>query len=121
MQRIARDGIAAASATYRTATNVVAQRLKVRADHTDFPKEDFLRQVGLIEPKSRERAMKFYDLGVRRGVKQATDWFADGTIKYQHHNVVAPTTLTVKSKIKFSGSQWQPRRVKIKTEDIGFQ
>src|ERR1035437_8581358 len=118
MRDIARDGIAAASATYRKATNVVAQRLKVKADHTEFPKEDFFRHVGLIEPKSRARAMKFYDLGVRRGVKKATDWFADGTIKYQDHNVVAPATLTLKSKIKFSGSKWQPHRSEEHTSEL---
>src|SRR5439155_13193198 len=109
-------GIKAACATYRKATNAVAERIKVRVVHTESPEEDFFRHVGLIEPKSRERAMKFYDLGVHRGMKQATDWFADRTIKYQDGNVVAPRTLKVKSKIRFSGSKWQPHKVNIKTE-----
>lgn len=121
MSKNTQNPIGVASATYRKASNAIAERLKVNPDHSEFPEEDFFRIVGLIDPNSTARAIKFYDIGVRRGLKQATDWFADGTIKYRDHSVVAPERLTVKSKIKFCGSKWRRHRVHVKTEDVGFE
>ena len=121
MARRTREEIAAASKTYRVATNTVAKHLKVEPKHSRIPGEDFSRIAELIEPKSRERALKFYDLGVRRGLKQATDWFADGKVKRKGAAVVAPSKMTVRSKIRFSGEKWRPHKVVVETEDIGFE
>ncbi len=116
-----KEGIAAASATYRKATNEVASRLRVEAEHTKYPKDDFMRIAGRIDENSKRRALAFYELGLRRGLRRATDLFADRTIRYRKGAVEAPARLKVNVRIKFSGSQWQSRSFTIKTKDIGFK
>lgn len=121
MHKISKEGVAASSATYRKVTSEIAKRLKVKAYHTQFPSEDFVKIANLIGEKSKERALQFYELGLRRGLRKATDWFADGTIHYKDGEVEAPAILKVKVKIKFSGSGWQKHSFGIKTKDIGFR
>ncbi len=121
MAKTSKDGIAAASATYRTGTKLVAKQLKLKPTHTQSPSEDFRRIVGQIDPESRKRALKLYRLGLRRGLRKATDWFADETIKYKNGCVYAPPILKIEVGIKFSGLSRQTHSFKVKAKDIGFK
>ena len=121
MAKRSTDGIAAASATYRAGNKLVAKQLKLKPTHTDRPSEDFKRIVSRIDPESRKRAVKLYHLGLRRGLRKATDWFADETIKYRNGYVYAPPVLEIEVGIKFSGLPRQTHSFKVKAKDIGFR
>lgn len=122
MSKGTKESNSTAAATYRIATNEIARRLKVPPSHTRYPKDDFMKIAELIDKKSKGRALAFYGLGLRRRLRKATDWFADGTItKRKGEQVEAPSKLKIDVKIKFAGSGWESRSFKIKTKDIGFR
>ena len=70
----------ASSKTYRHATNLLADELDVEPDHTDRPSEDYSRAVDLVGDKLRERARKYYRLGIRRGFIDACDRMLQGDL-----------------------------------------
>ncbi|MBI4739733.1 hypothetical protein HY772_09440 [Candidatus Woesearchaeota archaeon] len=76
----------------------------------------------LIDKKSKRCALALYELGLLRGLRKATDWFADGTITGRKNGEVeAPSKLKIDIKIKFAGAAWESHSFKIKTKDIGFK
>jgi hypothetical protein len=83
--------------------------------------EDFMRIVSRIDPESRRRALKLYRLGLRRGLREATDWFADETITCKNGCVYAPRILEMKVGITFSGLARRSHTFGLKAKDIGFK
>ena len=103
-----KEVIGAASATYRKATNEVAQRLlKSEPVHTKSPSKDFQEVLDLAEAKVDEKALEWYRRGLVRGLTKATDWILDGTISYKSSKLEAPQELEINVKIKISGKKWE--------------
>ena len=116
-----KEGIKAASATYRKATNLVAKKLKVDPDHSEYPSDDFKELTELIPDKIKKKALKWYRMGIRRGFIKATDMMLDEKIYFEKDAVYCPDSFEVKVKTKFSGEKWVRRKIAIKAKDIGFK
>jgi hypothetical protein len=116
-----KEGIKAASATYRKATKQVSKKLKVDFKHSKYPSDDFKEIVGLIPKKIKEKALKWYKMGIRRGLMKATGMMLDGEIYRKGNTVYCPSRFDVRVKTRFSGEEWVQKKYKIKAEDIGFE
>ncbi|WP_263080163.1 hypothetical protein [Endozoicomonas sp. Mp262] len=112
--------IAAASATYRKATNKIAEAAKLEPRHTANPSDDFLEIVEDMSDAMKTKALDWYERGIKRGMKKATDLMLDGKIYREENIVYAPEEIAVKARIKFSGGEWQPFQLNVKAKDIGF-
>ena len=89
----------ASSKTYRRATNLLADELDIEPDHTDRPSEDYINAVDLVGDKLRERARKYYRLGIRRGFIAACDRMLRGDLSLDGdtlHLSDGGVTITVK-------------------------
>lgn len=53
-----KEGIKAASATYRKATNIVAKKLKLDPEHSEYPSDDFKEIAELIPEEIKKKALK---------------------------------------------------------------
>ena len=111
----------AASATYRKATNEIAKQLKVDPEHTKFPSDDFQEMAEMIPGKRKEKALTWYEMGVKRGLSKATDMMLDGKIHLKGNTLYCRNSFAVKVKTKFAGEKWTKRKFTIKAEDIGFE
>jgi hypothetical protein len=116
-----KEGIEASSATYRETTKEVAKKLKVDAEHSNYPSDDFKEIIEMIPEKIKERAVKWYKMGIKRGLTKATDMMLDGEIYKKGNTVYCPNSFEVRVKTKISGEQWVKRKFEIKAEDIGFE
>lgn len=116
-----KEGIKASSATYRKATNEVAKQLKVEPDHTKYPSDDFLTISELIPGKMKEAALKWYKMGIKRGFSKATDMMVEGKFHVEASTLYGPKEIEFKVKTKFAGGKWTSRKIKIDSEDIGFE
>lgn len=113
--------IGAASATYRKAVNGIAEAIKVDPRHTKHPSEDFQDMIDEIPEAIREKALQWYERGIKRGMRKATDLMAEGEIYREGDTVHAPNIMKVNTKIKMSGGEWEKYSVTIKAKDIGFK
>jgi len=116
-----KESIKASSTTYRKATNEVAKKLKLKADHTKYPSDDFKEITDLIPDKIKDKALKWYKIGIKRGLMKATDLMLDGKIHKKGDTIYCPNSFDIKVKTKFSGEKWTKRKYKINAEDIGFE
>ncbi len=116
-----KEGIKAASATYRKATNEVAKHLKVKPTHTKIPGDDFKEITEMIPEKIKEKAIKWYEMGIKRGFINATDMMLNRKINLKGKKLYCPKKFDLKVKTKFSGEDWQKRNFIIKAKDIGFK
>lgn len=93
----------ASSKTYRHAVNILADELDVEPDHTDSPSEDYLRAVEVVGDKLRERARKYYRLGMRRGLIAACNKVLEGELTLDGDTLWMPNAgMTVKVKIRYA-------------------
>jgi hypothetical protein len=118
--RRTKEGIKAASATYRKATNEVAKHLKVDPEHTKIPSDDFQEITEMIPEKIKEKALKWYKMGIKRGFVKATDMMLDGKIHQKGKTLYGPNKFDIRVRTKFAGGNWVKRRFTIKAKDIGF-
>jgi hypothetical protein len=116
-----KEGIEASAATYRKATNQVAKKLKVDPEHTKYPSDDFKEIVKLIPEKIRNKALKWYKMGIKRGLTEATDMMADGKIYKKGNTVYCPGSIDINVKTKFKGEDWVKRSYKFTATHIGFE
>ena len=116
-----KESIKAASATYRKATNIVAKKLKVDSEHSDYPSDDFKEIAELIPEEIKKKALKWYKMGIKRGFVKATDMMLEKRVYKKGNAVYCPDSFKVKVKTKFSGENWMRRKYTIKTKDIGFE
>lgn len=112
---------AAASATYRKAINEIAEAVGKDPEHSRYPRTDFEAALESIPEAMREKALEWYERGIRRGLSTATDLMADKTIYLKDGVVYAPKTIKVKVRIKMSGTEWTSREFSIRSSDIGFE
>ena len=115
------EGVKAASATYRKATNAIADTIGTEPEHTGYPKEDFEKIIGELDGNANEIALKFYRLGLRRGMIKATDWVVDGTFKYDNGTLECPAAIEVKVKIKMPNEEVKKKKFTFKPKSIGFE
>lgn len=112
--------VSACSATYRRAVNKVAKAIKVQPNHTRFPSEDFEDIVSEIPDAMKSNAIGWYERGIKRGLRIATDLMANGEIYMSNNVVYAPPLIPVKTKVRFADSGWEVFKLNIDIEDIGF-
>jgi hypothetical protein len=102
---MADSSVGAASATYRKAVNGIADAIKTDPRHTKYPSDDFQDMLDEIPEAMREKALQWYERGIKRGMRVATDLMAEGEIYKEGDIVHAPNSMKVKSKIKMSGEE----------------
>jgi hypothetical protein len=69
---VANTLVGASSATYRTAVNKVAKAIKRKPRHTRYPSKDLDDIVRKIPGVLDQEIIKWYKLGVKRGMRKAT-------------------------------------------------
>jgi hypothetical protein len=116
-----RDSVAAASATYRKATNRVAKKIRVRPKHTRYPSDDFDAVADLIDVKTQKRALQWYKRGIRRGFIEACDALLDGRLELKAGSLYCPSKLVISVRTRFRGSDWKKRVFKFKSGDFDFE
>ncbi|MDC9521326.1 hypothetical protein PSH55_09355 [Pseudoalteromonas sp. Angola-31] len=115
------SSVAASCATYRKVVDGIAKAIKTVPHHTKYPSEDFREMIDEIPEAMREKALQWYERGIKRGMSKATDLMAKGEI-YREGNIVhAPKSIKVQTKIKVSGGAWEKYSVTVKAKDIGFK
>ncbi len=66
-------------------------------------------------------AMEWYEKGIQRGLKKATDMMAENAIYKENGVLHAPTSIQVCVKTRLNGESWEHRIIEITAEDIGFE
>lgn len=118
---MSKQSTAAASATYRKAVNRIAEVLDKDPDHSRYPSVDFDAAIESIPETMREKALEWYERGIRRGLSKATDLMADKTIYIEDGVVYAPKIIKVKVRTKMSGAEWAHHEFSIRSSEIGFE
>ncbi|KEZ69277.1 hypothetical protein AAY86_15090 [Pseudomonas amygdali pv. tabaci str. ATCC 11528] len=113
--------VAASSATYRKAVNRVAEALREPPNHSRYPSEDFEEIVDLIDEKSRDRAIQWYERGVRRGFIEATNAMLDGQLELKNNTLYCPSNVEISVRVKFRGEEWHKMRIKFTAKDLDFE
>jgi hypothetical protein len=118
---LAQDGGAASSKTYRFVVKEMAKKLKVKPINTRFPSDDFAIMADLIPEKIKRQALKWYEIGIRRGLTKATEMMLDGKMHKEGSTLYCPRKFEVNVKTRFSGGKWISRKYRIRATDIGFK
>ncbi len=66
-------------------------------------------------------AMAWYERGIRRGLKKATDLMLEDEIYKNEGMLHAPTTITINVKTRLNGEEWEERVIEVSAEEIGFE
>lgn len=113
------DGVGVACATYRIANKKVSrQLLKKRPTFTRFPKQDLDEVIERTEEKYEERMIKFYRLGLVRGIKKTLQLIENETITYDDIDFDIPEEIEIKVKLKFKGKEWESKNFSIECDEI---
>jgi hypothetical protein len=113
-----RDSRAAAPATYRKAVNKVAKSLRVEPTHTRYPSEDFELVAGLIDPKSRERALDWYRRGLCRGFREAV---VGGHLKVTNGVLTCiRKKVVIAVGVRFAGAKKKRKEFRFTANELGF-
>lgn len=113
--------VAGASAAKVNSAKRVAEVLGEDLVLTGKPNKDFENVVSKI-PRLRDRAaLKWYKLGVRRGLILGTDLVANGTIKQENGVLYAPKTIVANVRTRIAGGEWESRQLKFSASSIGFK
>ncbi|MBI4297537.1 MAG: hypothetical protein HY676_03300 [Chloroflexi bacterium] len=116
-----KEGIKASSATYRKATNEVVKQLKIGFEHTKYPSDDFQAVSEIIPEKLKEKALKWYKIGIKRGFNKATSMMLEGKFHLEESTLYGPRQIEVKVRTRFDGERWISRKIKIDADEIGFE
>ena len=112
---------AVASATYRKAVNKIADALRIDPQHTRYPSEDLDIHADQIDEKSKERALKMYRKGLRRGFINACDAILEGDLELKKNILYAPKKVTISVRIKFKGKKWKTEEFEFSSDELGFK
>jgi hypothetical protein len=99
---------------------MVTETLRIPPNHTRYPSGDFETVTGLIDEKAKERALQWYERGIRRGFIEACDAFLDGQLELKAGTLYCPSKVVISVRVKFRGDDWQNRDFEFKAEDIDF-
>jgi hypothetical protein len=111
----------AASPTYRKAVNKIADALQIDPLHTKYPSEDLDFHVDQIDEKSKDRALKMYRKGLKRGFINACDAILEGDLEIKDKTLYAPKKVTISVKIKFKGEKWRSEEFVFSSKELGFE
>jgi hypothetical protein len=116
-----RNPAGAASATYRKAVNKIADALQIEPLHTRYPSEDLDVYVDQIDEKSKERALKMYRKGLKRGFINACDAILKGDLEMKDNTLYAPKKVMISVKITFKGERAKSEKFVFTAKELGFK
>ena len=116
-----KEGIRAASATYRKATKEIAKKLKFKQKASGYPSDDFQAISDMIPDKINSAALKWYKKGIKRGFAKATEMMLDGEFYLEESNLYGPDEIEFKVRTRFDGGKWVIRKIRIVSKEIGFE
>jgi len=117
-----KEGIKAASATYKKTTNELSKCLQINVKRTKYPSDDFQEMLELIPEHLEKQFIKWYEIGIKRGFKKATDLMLDDFFYLDKKTLFCKKdSIVVRVKTKFKGKKWVKRKFEIKAKDIGFE
>lgn len=108
-----------ASSSLRKSKNQVAAAIGKAPKTTRSPRADFDDIVSKIPAAFRKEALKWYRIGIKRGMKKATDLMAEGTIYEEDGSIIAPRTIKFKVNTSIQGVVGS-HDISIPATDIGF-
>jgi hypothetical protein len=111
----------AASATYRKAFKKIPDALQIEPLHTRYPSEDLDVHVEQIEEKSKDRALRMYRKGLRRGFINACDAILKGDLEMKNNTLYAPKKVAISVKIKFKGEGAKSEEFVFTAKELGFK
>lgn len=92
--------------------------MKKKPVFTMFPKQDLDEVIERAEETYEERMLKFYRLGLVRGVKKTLQFVENGTITYDEDDFDIPKQIEIKVKLKFKGKDWESKVFAINCDEI---
>jgi len=114
------DVASVASKTYRCATKKLAKVIGVTPIHTRYPSEDFENMLDKADNTTVNRALEWYERGIKRGILHTKHMVLNGTLAITKQRITIPKTIEVNVRVKFKNRRWQKRSFKFKAADIGF-
>lgn len=111
----------AASATYRKVVNKIAEALQIEPLHTRYPSDDLDFYVDQIDDKSKDRALKMYRKGLKRGFINACDAILKGELELKRNTLYAPKKVTISVKITFKGERGKSEKFVFTAKELGFK
>jgi len=120
------DTAGASSKTYRKVVNVISKTIGVNPEHTRSPKRDFQATLAklrdTIDENTIEVMLEFYEMGLRRGIDDATSAVANGKFYFKGDELRCPKKFTVTESFEFPGSRRrQAYEFTFSPEEIGFE
>ncbi len=116
-----RNPAGAASATYRKAVNKIADALQIEPLHTRYPSEDLDFHADQIDEESKNRALKMYRKGLRRGFINACDAILKGDLELKDKTLYAPKKVAISVKIKFKSEKWRSEEFVFTAKELEFK
>lgn len=113
--------VKAASATYRNAVNGIANALDQEPSHSKYPSLDLETALEGIPEAMKQQSIKWYILGIKRGMAKATDLMADGKIYIKDELVYAPPKIAIKVRTKHRDGEWERHSIDVRATEIGFE
>jgi hypothetical protein len=115
------DPVAASSKTYRVVVNKLAKVARVTPKHTSYPSADFETMTDILGKKSQDRALHYYERGLRRGFIEACDALIDGQLEFKNGTLYCQNKVAISRKFRFRDQAPQSRTFRFKAEDLGFK
>jgi hypothetical protein len=119
--------IVASSKTYRKATGMVADALGIDADYSGTPSRDFKKIVRQIQatPEIDESqlsaiAEKYYRIGMRGGLRLATDLMAQGHFFIKGNKCYAEGNTTFERRLRMPDGERAQFEFDFSPDDLGF-
>jgi hypothetical protein len=77
----------------------------------------------LVDVKSRERALKWYRMGLRRGFAEATDAVVDGGLEYKARTrtLYCPKKVVISVGVAFRGVLREEKQFTFTAKELGFK
>ena len=114
--------VAASSKTYRAAINLLTDELDIEPMHTRRPSTDYRRAVDLVGDELRDRARKYYRLGIRRGFIAACNRMLKGDLELEGKTLwLHRSRVTVKVEIRHApGDEKRPDSFQFSQGELEF-
>ena len=119
--------IVASSKTLIKASGMVADALGIDPEYTGSPAADFARLVDQIrnepeidEGQISEIAEKFYRIGVRAGLRLATDLMVEGHFFMKGPQCFSEGNLKTTRKLKLPDGTWREVKFDYSPKELGF-
>jgi hypothetical protein len=101
--------------------NKIADALRIDPQHTRYPSEDLDVHADRIDEKSKDRALKMYRKGLRRGFINACDAILEGDLELKQNTLYALGRITISVRIKFKGEKWKDEEFVFSSGELEFK